>query len=265
MHQLEDIMISCCYLHFNISLLFSLSNQSIIIWCNYCCIFPLISVHSKCTVNYLSGFRVCVFLSNRRHYKTHILSSHRVQNNRNVFFSHVFFFSQTAAAFTIEFECHAFSARVVWLSTDRELCWIPFLSSCFNQCELAPLSYFMRGDFSASPLCRWFWLPLPSLVFKRWILVLTRELTLLPSLSPDCLPDCSTRLGILGHMLMRITLSEREEAGCIYRCFPNEAQRQEDYSGLETSLTLQTPTGMRVALYTATEAYMVFMCSNTPS
>lgn len=59
----------------------------------------------------------------------------------------------------------------------------------------------------------------PSLVFKRWILVLTGELTLLPSLSPGCLPDCFTRLGILGHMLMRITLSEREDAGCIYRCF----------------------------------------------
>ena len=70
----------------------------------------------------------------------------------------------------------------------------------------------MRGDFSASPLCRWFWLPLPSLVFKRWILVLTRELTPLPSLSPGCLPDCFTGQDILGHMLMRITLSEREDA-----------------------------------------------------
>lgn len=179
------------------------------------------SVYTKCYVNYYSSFRVCVFISNGRHYKTHLLSSHGVQNNRDEFFSHVFFFSQTVAAFTIEFECHAFSARVVWLSTDRELCWIPFLSSCFNQCELAPLSYFMRGDFSASPLCRWFWLPLLSLVFKRWILVLTRELTLLPSLSPGCLPAFFTRMDILGHMLMRITLSEREDARCIYRCFQN--------------------------------------------
>lgn len=61
----------------------------------------------------------------------------------------------------------------------------------------------------------------PSLVFKRWILVLTRELTLLPSLSPGCLPDGFVGLGILGRMLMRITLSEREDAGCIYRCFRN--------------------------------------------
>lgn len=98
----------------------------------------------------------------------------------------------------------------------------------------------------------------PSLVFKRWILVLTGELTPLPSLSPGCLPDCFTRLGILGHMLMRITLSEREDAGCIYRCF------QEYYTGLETSLTLLTPTGMRVSLYSATEPYMLFICSNTP-
>lgn len=208
-----------------------------------------VSAYTKCTVNYFSGFRICMFISNGRHYETRLLSSHRVQNNRNVFFSRVFFFSQTAAAFTIEFECHAFSARVVWLSTDRELCWIPFLSSCFNQCELAPLSYFMRGDFSASPLCRSFWLPLPSLVFKRWILVLTREFTLLPSLSPGCLHDCFTRMDILGHMLMRITLSEREDAGCIYRCFQNEARWQEYYGGLETSLTLVTPTGMTVALY----------------
>lgn len=99
-----------------------------------------------------------------------------------------------------------------------------------NQCELAPLSYFMRGDFSASPLCRWFWLPLPSQVFKRWILVTTRELTLLPSLSPACLPDCLARLDILGHMLMRITLGEREDAECIYRCLQNEAQWQEYYT-----------------------------------
>lgn len=139
-----------------------------------------------------------------------LLNSHRVQNNRDVFFfSCMSFLSQAAAAFTIEFECHAFSARVVWLSTDRELCWIPFLSSCFNQCELALLSHFTRGDFSASPLCRWFWLPLPSLIFKRWILVLTGKLTLLPSLSPGCLPYCFTGLGILGHMLMRIMLKQR--------------------------------------------------------
>lgn len=52
----------------------------------------------------------------------------------------------------------------------------------------------------------------PSLVFKRWILVLTRELTPLPPLSPGCLPDCFAGLDILGHMLMRITLSEREDA-----------------------------------------------------
>ena len=162
------------------------------------------------TVNNLSRFYV--FTSNGRHSETHLLSSHRVQNNRTVFFSHVFFFALTAAAFTIEFECHAFSAGVVWLSTDRELCWIPFLSSCFNQCELAPLSYFMRGDFCASPLCRWFWLPLPSLVFETWILVLTRELTLLPSFSPGCLPDCCSRVDILGHMLIQITFSEREDA-----------------------------------------------------
>lgn len=181
------------------------------------------------------------------------------------FSSRLFFFSQTAAAFTIEFECHTFNASVVWLSTDRELCWIPFLSSCFNQCELAPLSHFMRGVFSASPLCRWFWLPLPSLVFKRWILVLTRELTLLPSLSPGCLPDCFTRLDILGHMQMQITLSERKDAGCIYRCFQNEAQWQEYYTKLETSLTLRTPTWMRVPLYTATEPCVLFICSNTPS
>lgn len=165
----------------------------------------------------------------------------------------------------LEFECHAFSARVFWLSTDRELCWIPFLSSCFNQCELAPLSYFMRGDFSASPLCRWFWLLLPSLVFKRWILVLTRELTLLPSLSPGCLPDCLATLCILGHMLMRITLSEKEDAGCIYKCLQNEAQWQEYYTGLEPSLTLCTPTGMTASLFIATGPYILFMCSNAPS
>lgn len=110
-----------------------------------------ISGYAKCTFNYFSVFRVCVFISNRRHYKTHLLNSHRVQNKRGLFFfPRLFPFSQTAAAFTIEFKCHAFSARVVWLSTNRELCWIPFLSSCFNQCELAPQSYFMRGDFSAS-------------------------------------------------------------------------------------------------------------------
>lgn len=175
---------------------------------------------------FFSGFGVSVFISNGRHYKIHLLSFPPSSKQEECI-------SQTAAAFTIEFECHAFSARLVWLSTDRELCWIPFLSSCFNQCELAPLSYFMRGDFSASPLCWWFWLPLPSLVFKRWILVLTRELTLLPSLSPGCRPACFTWLDIPGHMLMRITLSEREDAGCIYRCFQNEAQWQEYYTGPE--------------------------------
>lgn len=213
---LEDIMRSRCCLNFNKSLLFSLYQQSIILWRNYCCIFFILLLLTICLVS-----KVFVFTSNARQFKTHLLSSHRVQNNRNVFFSHVSFLSQTTAAFTIEFECHAFSARVVWLSPDRELCWIPFLSSCFNQCEPAPLSYFMRGDFCASPLCRWFWLPLPRLVFKTWILVLTRELTLLPWLSPGCLPDCLTGLDVLGHMLMRIPSSQREDPGCIYRCFQN--------------------------------------------
>lgn len=221
-----------------------------------------ISQLCKCRVNlFFFCFTVCVFSSNEMHYTTRLLGSHRVQNNKNVLFFCIFFFPLTAA-FTIEFECHAFSARVVWLSTDRELCWIPFLSSCFNQCELAPLSYFMRGDFSASPLCRWFWLPLLSLVFKRWILVLTRELTLLPSLSPDCLPYCFTRLDILSHVRMQITLSESRDAGFIYRCFQNEARGQKYYTEQDTPLTHLTPTGLREALYTVTEIYMFFFRCN---
>lgn len=51
------------------------------------------SAYTKCTVNCFSAFRVCVFASNGRHYKTHLLSSHRVQNNRDVFFlSRLFLF-----------------------------------------------------------------------------------------------------------------------------------------------------------------------------
>lgn len=73
---------------------------------------------------------------------------------------------------------------------------IPFIM--FNQCELASLSHFTRGDFCASPLCRWFCLLLPDLIFKSWILLLTRGLTLLPQLSAGCLPHCFTWPGQFG-------------------------------------------------------------------
>lgn len=125
---LEDIIRSSCGLNFNKSLLFTAYHQSIILW-RKCCSPPPPSPPSALhpLIPLLTICLVCVFASNGRRYKTHLLSSHRVQNNRNVFFflQCLFPFPPTAAAFTIEFECHAFSAGVVWLSTDRELCWIP--------------------------------------------------------------------------------------------------------------------------------------------
>lgn len=48
---------------------------------------PFAAITVACvTVNSASSFKVCVYISNGRHYKTHLLSPHWVQNNRNVFF-----------------------------------------------------------------------------------------------------------------------------------------------------------------------------------
>lgn len=160
------------------SLLFLLHYQSIIIWLN-CFMFFHFDTYQVLIALILA--LLCLFLM--EDIIKHLSSSCRVQNNSHVFFpSHLF-----------EFECRAFSARVVWLSRQEAvLDSIPFIM--FNQCEPAPLSYFTRGDFSASPLCRWFWLFLPDLIFKSWILTLTRGLTLLPQLSAGGLPDCFTWL-----------------------------------------------------------------------
>lgn len=148
---------------------------------------------TRAVVTYCSSLRVRVFLLFfiGRHCETHLLSLHRIPKNFLLFLLLSFFLSFFIQVSRLNLNARAFSARVVWLSTDRALCWNPFLSSCFNQSELTPLSYFMRGDFFwvPLPLCRWFWQPLHGRVFKRGILVLTGELTLLPSLLPGCLAD----------------------------------------------------------------------------
>lgn len=110
---------------------------------------------TRAVVTYCSSLRVRVFLLFfiGRHCETHLLSLHRIPKNFLLFLLLSFFLSFFIQVSRLNLNARAFSARVVWLSTDRALCWNPFLSSCFNQSELTPLSYFMRGDFflSASP------------------------------------------------------------------------------------------------------------------
>lgn len=76
----------------------------------------------------------CIVKKKPKHLLGSQLSSKHKECTLPLFFS----FFRLTAAYTIEVKCRAFRARFVWLSTERELCWIPFLSSCFNQCELVP-------------------------------------------------------------------------------------------------------------------------------
>lgn len=104
----------------NMSLLFSLHYQSIIILLN--CFFYYYFDIKQVLIALILAL-LCLFLMVG--FMKCLLCSCRVQNNSHVF---IFFFS----SHLFEFECCAFRARVVWLSTDRELCWIPFLSSCLT-------------------------------------------------------------------------------------------------------------------------------------
>lgn len=127
-----------------------------------------------------------------------------------------------------------------------------------------PLSYFMRGGFRCLSFMQILGRPLLGLVFKRWILVLTREITLPPSLSPGCRPDCSTALDILGLALMQITLGEKEDAGCVHRCFFRKRLSDRNITpGLKPHWPFALPGEMRVDSYAATEPYMLLICSNT--
>lgn len=76
----------------------------------------------KASVN-CSDFSIIMLVSNGRRYEMSFMLLQSSKQQPCIFFfsSHLF-----------EFECCAFRARAVWLSTDRELCWIPFLSSCLT-------------------------------------------------------------------------------------------------------------------------------------
>lgn len=152
-----------------------------------------------------------VCISNGRHYKTHILSPHRVQNNRNVFFSPFSLLRQQRLS-QLNLNATLLAPGLFDYPQTGSCAGFHSFHHALTSVSRLPCRTLWEVIFSASPLCRWFWLPLPSLVVKRWILVLTRELTLLPSLSPGCLPDGLSRLDILGHMLIWVAPSGREDA-----------------------------------------------------
>lgn len=81
----------------------------------------------KASVN-CSDFTITMFISNGWRYEMSFKLLQSSKQQPCIFFpSHLF-----------EFECCAFRARVVWLSTDREPCWIPFLSSCLTSVSWLP-------------------------------------------------------------------------------------------------------------------------------